>query len=194
MTTPSIKGTAIASVFTDLLRLEEDGMLSTDELETRLEQQDLEYLREKIDLGHWYPLSCYERMVDLLIEKEGDDRAEYLRQRGWAAGERLSNAGLYAQLDLVERMDEQRREERFIQDVRLLASVYGSMFNVSDLSAREDPEDGIVLEVTGAEQLPDFLAEVILGMMNYLRRRIGADDRPYVLQRKSRSHWIYQGP
>jgi hypothetical protein len=91
-------------------------------------------------------------------------------------------------------MDEQRREERFIQDVRLLATVYGSMFNVSELSAREDPEYGIVLEATGAEQLPDFLAEVILGTMNYLRKRIGADRHSYELQRKSRSHWTYQRP
>jgi hypothetical protein len=93
-----VKGTAIESVIGDLKRLVEGGRISREQLELRLDAEDLELLEQKLLPSVWYPLGCYGRMTQLLLETEGRGRLEYLIERGRRAAERLRAAGLYAQL------------------------------------------------------------------------------------------------
>jgi hypothetical protein len=58
MAVPSIKGTAFQSVVEHLRRLLEAGWLSPDDLELRLEAEDLRLLDEKVLPGLWYPLAA----------------------------------------------------------------------------------------------------------------------------------------
>jgi hypothetical protein len=50
------KGTAIASVVEDLNRLLQEGKISREELEARLEANDLEVLDQKIVPALWHPM------------------------------------------------------------------------------------------------------------------------------------------
>ncbi|HTY16246.1 MAG TPA: hypothetical protein VMH82_00820 [Myxococcota bacterium] len=94
----AVKGTAIESVVADLNRLLQEGRISRDELEARLEAADLEVLDQKIVPALWYPIGTYGRFVELLFERDGGRRTEYLVERGRRAAERIRATGLYAQL------------------------------------------------------------------------------------------------
>lgn len=97
---PAIKGTAFLSAHADVNRLVEEGRLSRDDLELRLAADDLRILDEKVAPAAWYPIACYERLVELLADLEGaGSRETYLVGRGTRAAERLSAAGIYQQLD-----------------------------------------------------------------------------------------------
>ena len=96
---PSIKGTAFQSAPEDLLRLLASGRISRDELEVRLEAEDLAILETKINPSGWYPIASYTRIVELLAEREApDDRDGYCAARGVRAAERLAGTGIYQQL------------------------------------------------------------------------------------------------
>jgi hypothetical protein len=93
-----VKGTAIQSVVEDLNRLLQEGKLSREELEARLQADDLEVLEQKIVPALWYPIGTYGRFVEILFERDGRRSTEYLVQRGRRAAERIRSMGLYAQL------------------------------------------------------------------------------------------------
>ncbi len=93
-----VKGTAIESVIADVNRLVERGRISREQLELRLEAEDLELLDQKLLPSVWYSLGAYGRMTQLLYEAEGRGKLEYLFERGRRAADRIRAAGLYAQL------------------------------------------------------------------------------------------------
>ena len=93
-----VKGTAIESVIADVNRLLEKRRITREELEVRLEPEDLELLEQKLLPSVWYSLGAYGRMTQLLFEIEGRGKLEYLFERGRRAAERIRQAGLYAQL------------------------------------------------------------------------------------------------
>jgi hypothetical protein len=93
-----VKGTAIESVVADVNRLVEKRRITREELEVRLEPEDLELLEQKLLPSAWYSLGTYGRMTQLLFEIEGRGKLEYLLERGRRAAERIRGAGLYAQL------------------------------------------------------------------------------------------------
>lgn len=93
-----VKGTAIESVVADVNRLVDEGRLSRDVLEARLQAPDLQLLEAKIVPALWYPYGSYGRLMELLFEVEGRRSTEYLVERGRRAAERVRATGLYAQL------------------------------------------------------------------------------------------------
>jgi hypothetical protein len=93
-----VKGTAIESVVADVRKLVETGKVSRQQLEVRLEAEDLALLEEKLLPSAWYALGSYGRMTQLLYDTEGRGRLTYLHERGRKAAERIRSAGLYAQL------------------------------------------------------------------------------------------------
>jgi hypothetical protein len=191
VTVPSIKGAAIQSIFEDIRRLVDDGAMRKDELEVRLDPQDIELLREKLDVARWYPLTTYDRCTRLLCDHHGGDREAYLRERGRAAGRRLSASGLYPQLELADRIDAARAAARLLADVRLMVTAFGSMLSAGKLVASQDAEGRVRLEVQGAAALPEVLAHVILGMIDHLAERIGEANTPYRFERASQDVWVY---
>lgn len=103
-----VKGTAVASVVEDLKRQIEAGRVRRDELEVRLQAEDLELLEQKILPSSWYPLGSQGRLTQILLEVEGKGSLEYLLERGRRAAERMREGGLYAQLSV----DQERWGER----------------------------------------------------------------------------------
>lgn len=104
MPQPSIKGSAFQGVVNDLNRLVAEGVVREAELAERLEPGDRELLGEEISPGFWYPMAAYDRMLALLVDKEGgpDPRA-YLRGRGERAMKRMIEMGVYSQLESLDK-------------------------------------------------------------------------------------------
>lgn len=95
----SIKGSGFESAAADVLRLVAEGRITREELAARLDDEDRRHLEGTVMPSMWYPLSTYDRLIRLLLEKEGRGDPAYLLERGRRAAERLYKAGLYRQLE-----------------------------------------------------------------------------------------------
>lgn len=123
----SIKGSGFESAVQDVKRLVADGVITPAELEERLTQADRNYLAAPVMPSLWYPLDSYERIVGLLLDKEGRGDPEYLVDRGRRAAERLTKAGVYSQLDAtIERWGESFG--------KVMATLGGALFSGTEWS------------------------------------------------------------
>ena len=96
---PSIKGIVIAAVAEHVVRLVEKGKITREQLEARLEEEELELLEVKIQPALWYSIYSFERLQQLMADVEdGGDLHGYLRRNGHIMAKRLQKLGLYAQL------------------------------------------------------------------------------------------------
>lgn len=103
MSVPSIKGVAFKGVVEDLEALRACGGVSEAELEASLSEADRAYLDEQISPGFWYPMESYDRMLGVLVEKEGaPDGVAYLKARGERAMKRMLDLGLYRQFETMK--------------------------------------------------------------------------------------------
>jgi len=177
MAAPSIKGTAFQSVVEDLRRLIEAGRLVPEELELRLEAEDLRILDDKVLPGLWYPLASYQRLTELLMRTEGGGRSDYVVARGARAAERLFAAGLYQQLERGEEIGAMKRANREswgVHEGSLMASLAGAIFNVSRWRFVVDARDPAVhrIEVSEARALPEVSRWAAQGFIEYTASRL----------------------
>jgi hypothetical protein len=163
MPTPSIKGSAITVAVADVNRLVEEGRISREDLEVRLEPDDLKLLDEEIQVSGWYPVASYGRIADLLADVEAGPkgREAYLIRRGHATADRLFEAGLYAQLERVKERVDNLDDDRVFDphQVRLTLSLWGAMVNFTRWHYEPDPEDreSFTCEVSDAAAFPEAL-------------------------------------
>jgi len=102
MSVPSIKGVAFKGVVEDLAALQACGGVSDAEIQAALSESDRVWLEEQISPGFWYPMETYDRILGLLVAKEGGpDAAAYLRARGERAMKRMLDLGLYRQFETI---------------------------------------------------------------------------------------------
>lgn len=129
----SIKGSVFAGVVEDVARVVETGQLSRAELTRWLEPGEVPFLDECIAVAGWYDVRAYDRMNALLLEVVGGGDPAYFREQGRQTAKRLLEAGLYAQLEYLHRVqaaletEADARFEAFGRDLRLLASLSGSI-------------------------------------------------------------------
>jgi len=176
MAVPSIKGTAFLSVVADVQRLVEAGRIPPQELEARLQAEDLRLLEEKVLPGLWYPLTSYRRLTELLMRVEGGGSIAYVVARGARAAERLFEAGLYHQLARGDEIGAKKRAqgERWSEhEANLMTSLAGAIFNVSRWRYVTDPAAGANrIEVSEAEALPEVSRWAAQGFVEYTSSRL----------------------
>jgi hypothetical protein len=194
MAEPAIKGSAVTALVEDVARCIEEGRVSLEEVEARLEPEDVALLEEKISPAKWYPIDQYRRLTDLLFEITGDGRdfETYLKERGAAAAERLMQSGLYQQLDYSTKQadanSEQTSREQLRRETRLRLSLIAGIVNRGTPHTSPDPDrpDQLRIELRDASELPDCLGHTIAGFIERCARerraagvwhmsRIGAD-------------------
>jgi hypothetical protein len=181
MAVPSIKGRILAGTLEDVSKAVVEGRLKSAELVRWLEPADLALLEKPISMGDWYDIRIYARACDLLRDVEGDGRDEYLEARGFRTGERLLEAGLYAQLEYVSRMkiagmsEPVERFQAFGRDLKILTTISSSIVNFSKWSSRpdEDHELRYRIDVTDAVDFPDVLGWTSLGFVNCVAKAGG---------------------
>ena len=174
MNEPAIKGTLFSAVVADLNRLIEQGRISPEMLESRLEPEDIPLMDEKINPAGWYDIHAYHRIVELLCEVEGGGRENYWFERGVRAARRLMEAGIYHQMDYLGRtmvrgeIDPAARFNAFAKDMRLLLSIHASMLNFGDWRCVVDPDRGdrYRVEIRQIAGIPDGIFLAAAGMFN----------------------------
>lgn len=162
---PSIKGTVIASLVEDVLKLIDAGEVSRRELEARVAPEDLAALDEPTIPSKWYDIELYRRLSELLRDVAGGGRNEYLRQQAFDRGQKLMEAGLYQQMEyagrsqLAHETDPEARFKAYGRDLRLFVTLSASLLNFSSWSVTPDPDhaDRYRIEVRDAAAFPDVL-------------------------------------
>jgi hypothetical protein len=191
---PSIKGSTIASVVEDVRQLRDSGRIPVEQLEIRLEPADLALLDTKIQSALWYPIECYRRLSELLLETEGRGHPQYLADRGARAAERLWEAGLYVQLQHGEEKAEQARKSGGVlseRDARLITSLSGAIFNFSRWSYRSEGPQSLI-EVTEAAALPEVSVHAARGFLEYVVGRLRKTDTPVHAERPAPDRVVFR--
>ena len=181
---PSVKGSVFASVVEDVRKLIERGGITRDEAARRLTADDLRLLHAEIYVSHWYDIRSYARLSELLRDTEGEGSNEFLRQKGRETARRLLGAGLYAQLEYLQRAgvakakDPAARFEAFGRDLRLLTTLSGSILNFSRWIPMPDPAQAgrYVIQVSDAKDMPEALCWRSDGFVNEMATQHGDED------------------
>jgi hypothetical protein len=171
---PSIKGSVFAGVVESVNKLVDAGEVARAELPRWLESGDLALLGASLSISSWYDVRSYDRMNRLLLEVAGGGSPEYLRELGRQTARRLLDAGLYAQMEYLNRTrvaaerDPRARYEAFGRDLRLLTSLSAGILNFTRWTSRPDPEHGdrYRIDVADAADMPESLCWRSDGFIN----------------------------
>jgi hypothetical protein len=171
---PSIKGTVVAELVEDTLKLLDKGEVSRNDLEARLRPEDLALLDQPVVASKWYDIELYRRLSELLRDLDGGGSDEYIRERGFTRGKKLMEAGLYQQMEYVGRSqvtresEPQARFEAYGRDLRLFVTLSGSLLNFGRWSVERDPDhdDRWRLAVQDAAAFPDVLGLACEGLVD----------------------------
>jgi hypothetical protein len=167
MTIPSIKGMAFGSVVEDVVRLCKNGRIQPEALQLILTPDDLPYMREEVISNKWYPITCYQRMLELLRKYDGGDRDDYVRERGMRAAQRLIDAGIYQQLRYASEVQEAIDRNEALERLKLIVTLWNGMFNVGAWRVYVDEKnpDELGVIINGAEDVPAIALEAIEGFI-----------------------------
>jgi len=132
----------------------------------------------------WYDIRIYARLLAILKDAEGDGSIDYLRRRGVQSAERLLNAGLYQQLEYLNRtqiassVDSHDRFLAFGRDLRLLTTLSGSIYNFMRWESQVDPEirNRYQIQVSEATAFPDDMGWAAEGFINRMAKQHGDPD------------------
>jgi len=182
--TPAIKGSVSGVVVERVAKLVERGELSREALARRLDPGDLELLDQPVSVSGWYDIRAYVRLNGVLLDVEGGGHPEYYREQGRHTAQRLIDAGLYAQMEYLNRApvmrhtDPAERFRAFGRDLRLLASLSGSILDFTCWTALVDPEreHRYLLEVSQAAEMPESLCWRSDGFVNGMAAAHGQGD------------------
>jgi hypothetical protein len=181
---PSIKGSVFTGAVEDVRKLLERGDVSREAALRWLQPDDLALLDGEIFVSHWYDVRAYARLCELLRDVEGGGDPEYLREKGRETARRLLEAGLYAQLQYLQRTgvaketDGAARFEAFGRDLRLLTTLSSNIYSFTRWSFLPDPAHAhrYRLEVSDAKDLPDVLVWRSDGFVNEMAQQHGDND------------------
>ena len=197
--TPSIKGSVFAQVVEDVNKVRSGDRLAPGELERWLQPADLALLSESILVSDWYPIGAYARMNEMLREVVGGGSNEYLRDQGRQTARRLLQAGLYQQLEYLQRAQVARTAEpsqraaAFGRDLRLLTTLSSSILNFSRWEVKADDMHAsrYVIEVADALEFPEVLAWRSDGFVNQMATVHGDPDL-WVWRREARDRIVFR--
>ena len=171
---PSIKGSALSSLVEDVRALRDGGRIAGDHLEAMLEPADLALLDTKIQPALWYPIQCYRRLTELLLNVAGRGDPQYIVDRGARAAQRLWESGLYVQFQHGEEKAASARRHGGVmsdRDARVITTLSGAIFNFTRWSYRTGEPDAVI-EVSEAADWPEVSVWAARGFLEYVVSRL----------------------
>ena len=123
MKTPSTKGSIMQLLVATVQERVKRGRITRQDLEVALTPEDLQILQGPILPGSWYPVATEDRLLRLLMTKEGRGSQEYLIQCGRLGADQVIALGIYEQL---KPENAQRLGDRF---GRFLVTLAGAAHN-----------------------------------------------------------------
>lgn len=192
---PSIKGIVIAAVAEHVLRLVEKGRIASEQLEARLEKEDLALLETKIQPALWYSIYSFERLNQLMVDAEaGDDREGYLRRNGYILAKRMRKMGFYAQLERSRGGEEGSPNALSESAIKLTLSLWQAMVNFSRWNCRRESEDPLVfrIDVDDAEHYVHLLRVANAGFLEGVFSHLANTPVCVEIDENRHDHFVYR--
>jgi len=178
---PSIKGSVFKGVIDDLARLQKEGRVSQETVDTQLAAEDLAFLESEVSPAAWYPMESYGRLMQLLGEIEGAGKDAYFVERGRASARRLVEGGLYQQLAFLSRWEQAIGTDRgnqsaviagFARNLRMVSSLASAIYNVGKWEIEPDPDHPgrVSIAVREARAYTEPMRLAIEGFLNECTR------------------------
>jgi hypothetical protein len=146
---PAVKGTLFAAAIEELDTLLEAGRVCRDELEVRLEAEDLEHVGSKPEPDAWYAIASYARLREIADDKRARRRREDLVEQGRRAFKVLSGRGEYQ--EIASRIEDWGGRFGFFG-----ITIWSSFYNFMRWEFEETGRPGIFeVIVSEARELPE---------------------------------------
>jgi len=158
---PSVKGAIFQMAIEALKQAVESGRISQEEVELKLEAEDLPFLDEKILVGRWYPVSSFDRMVQLTSGPASSENASYLIKRGRKAADQVLGNQIYGHFSETIK----QRGDQSGASVLTLAQLMMNFSRWELLPYRNGDPSHFVIKVTEAGPMPDVLRYTAQGFI-----------------------------
>jgi hypothetical protein len=188
MDVPSVKGVLMRCAVERLESYLASGRLSRDQLELRLEHEDLGlFEKDAIVNGLWYPATRYERLLDLIHELEGR-RPEGLVAFGRSSAESLLEAPAFAGI-----FEATARRSRHESGGPLLMKLAELMLNFTRWKYVGVSADEFTVEVTGAADYHEHARHTAQGLIEFFGSRLFGTQLHMTSERPSRDRILFRG-
>jgi hypothetical protein len=190
----SIKGTAFLLARRDVLALVETGRLSRVALERRLQAEDLSFLDANPMPTSWYPVETYDRLLRVLMDIEGGGETSYLVQRARKGMEALMRGGIYKQLERAEAVAREQGDGWFERTGHILATLPTAFFDKGSWRlSRDERKKMFTLEGSGLEKLPQNVAHIVQGAVEYAAEQLIESPVRVAVQRTRDGRVVFVG-
>jgi hypothetical protein len=192
---PCIKGIVIADVAANLRRLVEKGRIAPEQLEVRLEAEDLALLEAKVQPALWYSIYSFERLMQVMADAEaGDDREGYLRRKGRITAERIQELGLYAQLERSDDGADGSPDTLSERAIKLTLSLWPAMVNFSRCRLQMESDDPLVfrVDVDDAEHFVPVLRVANAGFLEGVFSHLADAPVRVEIDEDEDAHFVYR--
>ena len=172
MTEFRIRETAVRTAREEVLALVAEGLLSWEDLRTRLEPGEISVVREMPPSLNWYPIATYDRLVTTLMEVEGGGSSEYLVERGKKAVESLTAPGLELRIEEAS-LNRAPADPWWARVGPALVTLPSAIYSDSNWLLLPGEDRGrFTVEVTDASGLPESLRHSVQGVLECLATRL----------------------
>jgi hypothetical protein len=188
MDVPSVKGVLVRSAVERLQSCLAAGRLSREQLELRLEREDLGlFEKDAIVNGLWYPATRFERLLDLIYEVEGR-RPEALVALGRSAAEGLLGASAFAGI-----FEATARRGRHESGGPILMKLAELMLNFTRWKYVGAGADEFSVEVGEAAEFHEHARHLAQGLIEFFGTQLFETPLRVESQRPSRDRIVFRG-
>lgn len=132
----SVKGIFLAGAVATVRKAIREGHVLREQVEVRLDIQDVPFLDEKVDPTLWYPVATLGHFLDAVADLRGGDRRAALIAIGRRAADMAAHTGRYQQLDPERRAQD---ANGVLRHGRLVTSVITAFYDFSRMSFGPHP-------------------------------------------------------
>jgi hypothetical protein len=177
----------------EVLALVASGRVSWEDLEARLEPEEISLLREATPSLSWYPIASYDRLLTTLMDVEGEGSDQYLVERGRKAVESLTATGLERWIEEASRAPESW-DPWWARVGSTLVTLPAAIFSESNWILLPGEDRGrFTIEVTEAGGLPESLRHTVQGVLEGLAARLIGESVTVTSGRPSIDRLVFRG-
>jgi hypothetical protein len=188
----SVKGIFLAGAVATVRKAIREGRVAREQVEVRLDAQDVPFLDEKVDAALWYPVATLGHFLDVLADIQEGDRPQALMAIGAAAADMAAQTGRYQQLDRDRRAG--RSQSEVLRYGRLVTSVITAFYDFSRMSFGPDPADPAAFQIDwfDVSDLPESNRWCAQGFIQRIAHHSTQDRMVVTSERPSPDHIVFK--
>jgi hypothetical protein len=184
-----VKGSIFQMAIDAVKQTVEEGRISEEEIEAQLEAEELRFLEEKVLVGAWYPVDCFDRLVQLTGSLTSAGYPDFLIRRGRKAADTLLGNQIYGRFhDTI-----QERGDQGGASVLTLAKLMMNFSSWELLPYENGDTSHFVIEVTEAGPMPDVLRYTAQGFIERVSELMVGRPMEVTSERPTRGRVTFTG-